>query len=110
MLFTHLNRLDDTEDITGFVLGIARAGFLKPEAAKQAEVRSAVMVPIEAVQRGYSRNFVWRFDEGHAREVRVEVGDQNGREVEILEGLSGGERLILGPHEGFRDGMRVSQK
>ena len=82
--------------------------FLKPEAA-QAQARTTVVVPTETVQRGYSRNFVWRFDDGRAREVRVELGEERGREVEILEGLSGGERLIVGPHEGFRDGMRVRQ-
>ena len=84
--------------------------FLKPEAAAQAEERSAVLVPTEAVQRGYSRNVVWRFDEGRVREVRVELGEENGPAIEILEGLSGGERLVLGPHEGYRDGMRVRQK
>jgi RND family efflux transporter MFP subunit len=84
--------------------------FLKPQAAGQAAAKSTVLVPTETVQRGYSRNFVWRFDDGRAREVRVELGDETGREIEILEGLSGGERLIVGPHEGFRDGMRVKQK
>jgi HlyD family secretion protein len=84
--------------------------FLKAEAAEQAEVSSAVVVPIEAVQRGYRHNVVWRFEEGRAQEVRVELGEETGHEVEILAGLSGGERLILGPYEGFRDGMRVRQK
>lgn len=84
--------------------------FLKPQAAAQTEAKSTVVVSTEAVQRGYSRNVVWRFDDGRAREVRVELGAQIGPDIEILEGLSGGEQLIVGPHEGLRDGMRVRQK
>jgi membrane fusion protein, multidrug efflux system len=80
-----------------------------------AEVTIAVAVPHRAVRvlssavitdtRG---NQVATVDGmGHVHLVEVVRGQDNGREIDLVEGLSGGEQVIVSPGADITDGMRV---
>jgi membrane fusion protein (multidrug efflux system) len=45
--------------------------------------------------------------EGSVRLVEVSRGLDDGREIEVLEGLAGGEQIVVSPGGGVTDGMRV---
>jgi multidrug efflux pump subunit AcrA (membrane-fusion protein) len=44
---------------------------------------------------------------GDVRLVAVSRGLDDGREIELLQGLSGGEQVVVNPGGGVTDGMRV---
>jgi HlyD family secretion protein len=55
-------------------------------------------------QEGWS---VFVIDGEKARRRPVKIGHRNQAETEVLEGLSGGEAVILHPSNQLRDGIRV---
>lgn len=46
---------------------------------------------------------------GAAEEKQIKVGDENQRGVRVLDGLKGGERIVLNPPEALKSGMKVTQ-
>lgn len=46
---------------------------------------------------------------GVAEEKQIKVGDENQRGVRVLDGLKGGEQLVLNPPETLKSGMKVAQ-
>jgi RND family efflux transporter MFP subunit len=67
------------------------------------EKANALLVPADAVQG--TRVFV--IDGDRARVRPVEVGIRGARSVEIVSGLSDGERILAQPPDTLRDGQRV---
>jgi RND family efflux transporter MFP subunit len=67
------------------------------------EKADALLVPADAVQG--TRVLVIQGSRVHARQV--EVGIRGARSVEIISGLSEGERIVAQPSESLRDGQRV---
>jgi RND family efflux transporter MFP subunit len=67
------------------------------------EKADALLVPADAVQG--TRVFVVEGSRVRARQV--EVGIRGARSVEILSGLTEGERVVAQPPESLRDGQRV---
>jgi RND family efflux transporter MFP subunit len=67
------------------------------------EKANALLVPADAVQG--TRVFV--IDGDRARARPVEVGIRGARSVEIVSGLSDGERILAQPPDTLRDGQRV---
>jgi HlyD family secretion protein len=45
---------------------------------------------------------------GRAQLVAIDVGDSNGLESQILEGLEEGDLVILHPSSDIEDGLRVT--
>jgi hypothetical protein len=66
-----------------------------------------VLVPASAVRTIGGKTGVFRILDGRARFQQVRVGAQTQGQVEILEGLAGGERLISTSSGEIRDGDRV---
>lgn len=66
-----------------------------------------VLAPISAVRREGDKAFVFRVENGVARQVEVKTGKEDDQHVEILEGLSAGERIVAEPSAGVRDGRKV---
>jgi len=76
--------------------GVLRPGqFVRVEV--QGAVRpSAILVPQRAVQQGAKSHFVWVVDaEGKAEQRIVEVGDWNGDNWFINEGLATGDQVVV---------------
>lgn len=69
--------------------------------------RTRVLVPGSAVRTIGGKTGVFRIVDGRARFQPVRVGPQTQGQVEILEGLAGGERLISTSSGEIRDGDRV---
>ena len=63
----------------------------------------AVLVPVSAVQDGA----VWSLRGDRARRVTVTVGAVGASRAEIRSGLTAGERVIVSPPAGLKDGQRV---
>ena len=60
------------------------------------------------VTRGAGSQVVAVGADGSVRHVSVQLGRDLGQSVEIVSGLSGGERLVVSPPDGLKDGVRVA--
>ena len=69
--------------------------------------RSRVMVPAAAIRSVDGKTGVFRIVEGRARFQPVKTGPQADGQVEVLEGLAGGERLISSSSGEIREGDKV---
>lgn len=72
---------------------------------------SMMTVPGEAIVRdaqGATTVFVYYPEQQRVYSKRVKVGTLRGTEMEIKEGLSGNESVVIGGHDYLRDGVPVS--
>ena len=70
--------------------------------------RRTPMVPGEALAWRGDGLFVARLDpDDRVKLVRIQPGEDDGRRVQILSGLQGGERVVLNPSAELSDGDRV---
>ncbi|MDX2176466.1 MAG: efflux RND transporter periplasmic adaptor subunit [Candidatus Sumerlaeia bacterium] len=70
---------------------------------------SPLVVPQGAVLRRGQLETVWAVEDGRARMRLVTTGKVRGGMVEILSGLSEGERVIAAPPSSIRDGQPVAE-
>ena len=78
--------------------------------AQDAETHAAprrVFVPQAVVVRDGDRASVWIAEAGRVRSQSVDLGPTRGDRVEVRQGLSGGESLVLSPPAGLKNGSRV---
>jgi len=66
-----------------------------------------LQVAASALFRDGRRWAVYRVDGGRARLALVQPGAQGDAEVEIVEGLKQGDRVVAYPDDRMRDGQRV---
>ncbi|MFT4103976.1 MAG: MdtA/MuxA family multidrug efflux RND transporter periplasmic adaptor subunit, partial [Burkholderiaceae bacterium] len=66
-----------------------------------------VLVPSAAVQRGSQGSFVYRIDEGLVKVVVVKTGATSGSRVEVLEGVSAGDQVVIDGVDRLREGAKV---
>jgi RND family efflux transporter MFP subunit len=88
----------------------ARVNFTeKPTAGTQ--TKTHVLVPKSAVATRDGSTGVWLVAEGRARFHAVRTGPENQGQIEILDGLQGGEKLVAEAAEAkLQDGARVKVK
>jgi RND family efflux transporter MFP subunit len=77
-------------------------GRLRPGSFARAEIvveadRSAVMVPASALVTFAGLEKVFGVKNGKAVEIRIRTGRRSGDRVEVLEGLAGGEPVVVNP-------------
>lgn len=70
----------------------------------------ALVAPSAALFRHGGEWAVFAARDGRAFLTKVEVGQNNGREAEILSGIDAGDRLILFPSAELKDNDRVAQR
>ncbi len=75
-----------------------------------AEKKAALVVPRAAVNRDGERRFLWVFQDGRARRRDVRVGLVGLTQVEIVSGLSGGERVLISGAVPLSEGLRVAAR
>ncbi|QDU54019.1 efflux RND transporter periplasmic adaptor subunit [Aeoliella mucimassa] len=75
-----------------------------------AEANDVLRVPASSLFRPDTGWAVFVLEEGHAKQVRVEVGNQNGLEAEITSGLELGDKVILHPSDKIADGVAVQER
>lgn len=84
-----------------------RPGMLLTVGVVMAE-RTALVVPEHAVYQIQDRAYVYRVDaESVAREQQIRTGDRRFGQVEVLDGLTEGDRIVTEGIVKLRDGMRV---
>jgi RND family efflux transporter MFP subunit len=70
-------------------------------------VRRTLTVPDEALVRHGQLSSVFVVDNGRARMRLVNAGRSQAARVEVLAGLAEGERVVVGPPAGLRDGAAL---
>ena len=68
---------------------------------------SVLKVPVGALFRRGQDWAVFRVDENRAREQKVEIGQRNDRDAQVLNGLTEGQAVILHPPDTLNDQDRV---
>ncbi len=67
----------------------------------------ALQIPIDAVSRLEDTQYIYAVREGKAQRVDVEIGARNNNLVEILQGLSGDEQIVVSGKDLVQDGTPV---
>ncbi len=67
----------------------------------------AVQIPIDAVSRLEDAQYVYVVRDGKAHRVDVKIGARDGSLVEITEGLTGDEQVIVAGKDLVHDGTPV---
>lgn len=75
--------------------GLLRTGMFAKVSLTLSERADAVMVPEEALVPSGEQQFVYRIEDGKAMRVRVRTGLRRDGKVEIVEGLSGGDQVVV---------------
>lgn len=91
----------------------AKVQFLsKLAAAEPEESNSAPMLAVSAsaVAARDGKKVVFRLSENSVVEVPVQLGRQIGNSVEVLEGLSANDKIVLRPSESLKSGTNVIVK
>jgi RND family efflux transporter MFP subunit len=70
------------------------------------EAPEALLIPAAAVAEGMG----WVVKNGQAERRKLKLGALGESQVEVLSGLSEGERVILRPPKGLEQGQRVTEK
>lgn len=83
-----------------------RVNFLA-EAKPVAAGAAIVLAPRSALRRDDAGSYVWVVEDERVRRRGVTVGTELGEEVQISEGLTGGERLVVGDATTLADGGAV---
>ncbi|NOT58499.1 MAG: efflux RND transporter periplasmic adaptor subunit [Deltaproteobacteria bacterium] len=88
-----------------------RINFLaEPVKENGADAAPRITVPKSAVRGTGDSTFVWLVRHEHAAKVPVRVGEDFGENVQVLNGLDGGEAVIAVGAETISEGMRVQAK
>lgn len=74
------------------------------------KVANAVKIPSEAlkVEKG-GKNLVYIIEGNIVHEKNVSVGTQSDAEVQIMQGVKSGEKVILNPSTSIKEGVRVKE-
>jgi RND family efflux transporter MFP subunit len=79
-------------------------------AAQAAPSAPVIRVPAEAVVKRGDKTVVFEVQGGRVRERAVTAGPEREGQVEVKQGLAGGESLVARPPEDLRDGDAVRTK
>jgi multidrug efflux pump subunit AcrA (membrane-fusion protein) len=75
-----------------------------------AEARPRLFVPKAAVRTDGGQTIVFLVREERVERRAVKVGAADGDEVEVLSGLSAGERVVVEGPDTLADGARVKER
>jgi len=65
------------------------------------------VIPEEALVPVQDRQYLFVIEEGLARQRQVRIGRRSPGKVEILQGLSAGEEVVVEGTQGLREGTQV---
>jgi len=85
-----------------------RIHFLGDDASPQAGGPPLVLAPRSAMRSDANGAFAWIVTDGRLRRQALHTGANQGDQVVVVEGLSGGEALVVGDATDLADGQRVS--
>jgi len=88
----------------------ARAAFLAkevPRGKEQVSVRPPIIIPTSAMRDSAGKKSIFIVYDGRAAERPVKLGNPTSKGVEVAEGLTGGEEIIVNPPATLKDRDRV---
>jgi multidrug efflux pump subunit AcrA (membrane-fusion protein) len=91
----------------------AKVTFLEPQSpvvAGAAPLAPVVKVPAAAVAKRGEKTVVFEVQGGTVRERTITAGPERDGQVEVKQGLAGGETLVTRPPDNMRDGDAVRTK
>lgn len=88
--------------------GAIRPGMMARVTLTRRIIDNAITVPLAVIQDKNGERVVFVEDGGMARARTVTTGVVNGTSIQILDGLSEGERLIVSGHAQVEEGTRVN--
>jgi HlyD family secretion protein len=74
----------------------------------ETEKRKAATLPSGAVKKDGDQSYVFIVEDGKAKRVNVKTGETAGESVEIIEGISADEKVILSPADDLQSGTEVN--
>ena len=77
------------------------------------ESTNTLTIPLEAVQQpasSTSEKFVWVVDGDVAHRAVIRTGISNGRSVEVLSGLTEGQKIVTKGASGLREGSQITMQ
>jgi len=78
--------------------------------AADTPVKPRLLVPKSAVRTDAGQSVVFVVREDRVERRAVKVGAAQGDQVEIVSGLTSGERIVVEGHDALADGMRVKER
>ena len=85
----------------------ARVSFLEEAKPVQADVKPGVLVPAAAIVERDGKDVAFAIDGEAVQQRTLKLGRTLGDDREVLEGLNGGDAVVLDPSEQLVDGARV---
>jgi membrane fusion protein (multidrug efflux system) len=87
--------------------GALRPGMFMSIELVVGEKQDAVLIPESAVVREGARSDVFLIRDGRAHRTRVELGERSPGVVEVLKGVTAGDRVVTQGLQRVRDGVKV---
>lgn len=84
----------------------AKVSFLSRPLAEDERLPRLSVLKSALAERG-GRRVAYRVEQGRARETQVRAGAELGETVQVLDGLADGDRVVVSPAGGLRDGAKV---
>jgi RND family efflux transporter MFP subunit len=81
----------------------------RPETS-DAPPKPRLLVPKAAVRTDNGQSVVFVVKEDRVERRAVKIGAAQGDQVEVISGLSGGERIVVEGHDALADGSRVKER
>ena len=91
-------------------MGVKVTFMKQAEASASATERPVVLVPRAAIRAENNQSYAWVVNAGVVDRRAVRTGGTDGDRLEVLAGLSSGERVILSPPAGLASGTLVVTK
>ncbi len=84
--------------------------FLGEQTPAAASERARLVIPRDAMRRDGGKDIVFVLQNGRVERRAVRLGAVSGNDVEVVAGLSAGERVVIEGPEDLKDGQAVSDK
>jgi RND family efflux transporter MFP subunit len=85
----------------------ARVSFLEATKPAQPETRPGVLAPAAAIVQRDGKDVVFVVEGEQAKAHAVKLGRSLGDDREVLDGLAGGDKVVIDPSDKLTDGARV---
>ncbi len=87
-----------------------KVSFLSEETKEKAAERARLTIPRDAMRRDGGNDIVFVLQNGRVERRAVRLGAVSGSDVEVVSGLSAGERVVVEGPEELADGQAVTDK
>jgi RND family efflux transporter MFP subunit len=89
----------------------AKVNFLSKEIENaDMEQKPVTAIPLNAIATIDGKKIVYRITDGVARQVVIETGELLGAAVEVMSGVTAGDKLVSKPGDTMSDGAKVKLK